>query len=134
METVLVTGGTGFIGLHCLQQLLDKGYKVRTTIRSESRKQEVMDAMKKHSSNCENLEFFIADLLSDDGWSEAVTGSKYVLHVASPFFLGEPENEDVFRKKLMHFRCRWCALFLMVFVIFGSYFCYDNPSELEEKI
>ena len=72
METVLVTGGTGFIGLHCLQQLLDKGYKVRTTIRSESRKQEVMEAMKKHSSNCENLEFFIADLLSDDGWREAV--------------------------------------------------------------
>ena len=93
-----MTGGTGFIGLHCLQQLLDKGYKVRTTIRSESRKQEVMEAMKKHSSNCENLEFFIADLLSDDGWSEAVTGSKYVLHVASPFFLGEPENEDVFIK------------------------------------
>ena len=98
METVLVTGGTGFIGLHCLQQLLDKGYKVRTTIRSESRKQEVMEAMKKHSSNCENLEFFIADLLSDDGWSEAVTGSKYVLHVASSLFLGEPENEDVFIK------------------------------------
>ena len=98
METVLVTGGTGFIGLHCLQQLLDKGYKVRTTIRSESRKQEVMDAMKKHSSNCENLEFFIADLLNDDGWKEAVEGSKYVLHVASPFFLGEPENEDVFIK------------------------------------
>jgi dihydroflavonol-4-reductase len=98
METVLVTGGTGFIGLHCLQQLLDKGYKVKTTIRSESRKQEVMEAMKKHSSNFENLEFFIADLLSDDGWSEAVNGSKYVLHVASPFFLGEPENEDVFIK------------------------------------
>ena len=98
METVLVTGGTGFIGLHCLQQLLDKGYKVRTTIRSESRKQEVLEAMKKHSSNCENLEFFIADLLNDDGWKEAVEGSKYVLHVASPFFLGEPENEDVFIK------------------------------------
>ena len=96
METVLVTGGTGFIGLHCLQQLLDKGYKVRTIIRSESRKQEVLEAMKKHSSNCENLEFYIADLLKDDGWKEAVEGSKYVLHVASPFFLGEPENEDVF--------------------------------------
>ena len=98
METVLMTGGTGFIGLHCLQQLLDKGYKVRTTIRSESRKQEVLEAMKKHSSNCENLEFYIADLLKDDGWKEAVEGSKYVLHVASPFFLGEPENEDVFIK------------------------------------
>ena len=98
METVLVTGGTGFIGLHCLQQLLDKGYKVRTTIRSESRKQEVLEAMKKHSSNYENLEFYIADLLKDDGWKEAVEGSKYVLHVASPFFLGEPENDDVFIK------------------------------------
>ena len=28
METVLVTGGTGFIGLHCLQQLLDQGSKL----------------------------------------------------------------------------------------------------------
>ena len=98
METVLVTGGTGFIGLHCLQQLLDKGYKVRTTIRSESRKQEVLDAMNKHSSNVENLEFFMADLLNDEGWKEAVEGSDFVLHVASPFFLGEPENEDVFIK------------------------------------
>ena len=48
METVLVTGGTGFIGLHCIQQLLDQGYKVRTTIRSESRKEEVLSAMKEH--------------------------------------------------------------------------------------
>ena len=46
METVLVTGGTGFIGLHCLQQLLDSGYKVRTTIRSENRKYEVRKKQK----------------------------------------------------------------------------------------
>ena len=55
METVLVTGGTGFIGLHCLQQLLDKGYKVRTTIRSESRKQEVLEAMNKRDSKGRRL-------------------------------------------------------------------------------
>ena len=87
METVLVTGGTGFIGLHCIQQLLDQGYKVRTTIRSDTRIDEVLGAMKKHSSNSENLEIFIADLMEDAGWAEAVTGCKYVLHVASPFFL-----------------------------------------------
>ena len=137
METVLVTGGTGFIGLHCLQQLLDKGYKVRTTIRSESRKQEVMDAMKKHSSNCENLEFFIADLLNDDGWKEAVEGSKYVLHVASPFFLGEPENEDVFIKPAVEGTLRVlkaCADADVEKVVLTSSFAavgYGHPREKE---
>ena len=137
METVLVTGGTGFIGLHCLQQLLDKGYKVRTTIRSESRKQEVMDAMKKHSSNYENLEFFIADLLNDDGWKEAVEGSKYVLHVASPFFLGEPENEDVFIKPAVEGTLRVlkaCADADVQKVVLTSSFAavgYGHPREKE---
>ena len=137
METVLVTGGTGFIGLHCLQQLLDKGYKVRTTIRSESRKQEVMDAMKKHSSNCENLEFFIADLLNDDGWKEAVEGSKYVLHIASPFFLGEPENEDVFIKPAVEGTLRVlkaCADADVEKVVLTSSFAavgYGHPREKE---
>ena len=137
METVLVTGGTGFIGLHCLQQLLDKGYKVRTTIRSESRKQEVMDAMKKHSSNYENLEFYIADLLNDDGWKEAVEGSKYVLHVASPFFLGQPENEDVFIKPAVEGTLRVltaCADADVQKVVLTSSFAavgYGHPREKE---
>ena len=137
MEKVLVTGGTGFIGLHCLQQLLDKGYKVRTTIRSESRKQEVLEAMKKHSSNCENLEFYIADLLKDDGWKEAVEGSKYVLHVASPFFLGEPENEDVFIKPAVEGTLRVlkaCADADVQKVVLTSSFAavgYGHPREKE---
>lgn len=137
METVLVTGGTGFIGLHCLQQLLDKGYKVRTTIRSESRKQEVLEAMKEHSSNCENLEFYITDLLKDDGWKEAVEGSKYVLHVASPFFLGEPENEDVFIKPAVEGTLRVlkaCADADVQKVVLTSSFAavgYGHPREKE---
>jgi dihydroflavonol-4-reductase len=94
MDKVLVTGGTGFIGLHCVQQLLDSGYEVRTTIRTESRKEEVMEAMRKHSSHPERLEIVIADLLKDDGWDEAVKGCRYVLHVASPFFLQAPDHED----------------------------------------
>lgn len=44
------------------------------------------------------------------------------------------EDEESFKMKLMHYKSRWYALFLMVFVIFGCYFCYDNPSELEERI
>ena len=41
---------------------------------------------------------------------------------------------DIFRKKLMHYNARWYALAIIVFVLFGSYYCYDNPSELEERI
>lgn len=44
------------------------------------------------------------------------------------------DDEEIFKLKLKHYRQRWCALFLMVFVIFGSYFCYDNPSELQVRI
>lgn len=98
MDKVLVTGGTGFIGLHCIQQLLDSGYEVKTTIRTESRKEEVIEAMRKHSSNPERLEVVIADLLKDDGWNEAVSGCRYVLHIASPFFLEIPEDENILIK------------------------------------
>lgn len=44
------------------------------------------------------------------------------------------QDYEVFRQKLKHINARWYALFLMIFTIFGSYYCYDNPSELEERI
>ncbi|MCX2975946.1 SDR family oxidoreductase [Candidatus Marimicrobium litorale] len=95
MEKVLVTGGSGFIGLHCIQQLLDRGFQVKTTIRSNDRQKEIVAAMTKHSSHPENLEFFVADLLQDAGWDEAVSGCRHVLHVASPFVIENPEDENV---------------------------------------
>ena len=45
MNKVLVTGGSGIIALHCIDQLLEKGYVVRTTIRSKSRIDEIKEAM-----------------------------------------------------------------------------------------
>jgi dihydroflavonol-4-reductase len=38
--------------------------------------------------------FFEADLERDDGWSEAVAGCDYVVHVASPLPAAEPKSED----------------------------------------
>jgi len=98
MEKVLVTGGSGFIGLHCIQQLLDQGYDVRCTVRSESKKQEIVESMTKHSSNVNKLEVVMADLLKDEGWNEAVSGCEYVLHVASPFILEVPSDENILIK------------------------------------
>lgn len=85
---VLVTGGTGFVGAHCILQLLQKGYTVRTTVRSLKRKSEVLEMLKTGGLNSfENLEFIEADLTNDANWAEAVKGCQYVLHVASPIFL-----------------------------------------------
>ena len=98
MEKVLVTGGSGFIALHCIDQLLEKGFMVRTTIRSESRKEEINKAMDKYPNLDQNLEFHICDLLKDEGWEAAVDGCDYVLHVASPFILEVPSDENVLIK------------------------------------
>jgi nucleoside-diphosphate-sugar epimerase len=94
-ETVLVSGGSGFIGVHCILQLLDAGYRVRTTLRSLQREAEVLAMLKTGGArNTQSLSFYQADLLSDDGWNEAVSGCDYVLHVASPFPAAVPKHED----------------------------------------
>jgi dihydroflavonol-4-reductase len=93
MEKVLVTGATGFIGLHCIQQLLDQGYQVNGSLRSLDRSKEVEESLKKHNTSIENLTLVKLDLLSDDGWDDAIEGCDYLLHVASPFVLSnEPEE------------------------------------------
>jgi nucleoside-diphosphate-sugar epimerase len=94
-ETVLVTGGSGFIGSRCILRLLDAGYRVRTTVRSLSREPEVRDMLRTGGADPgETLSFVTADLTSDAGWPEAVAGCDFVLHVASPFPLGAPQRED----------------------------------------
>lgn len=95
MSTVLVTGGSGFIGSHCILQLLASGHSVRTTIRNLKREGEVRSLLKAGGANPGNrLSFFAADLENDAGWKEAVSGCDYVLHVASPFPPSIPKNED----------------------------------------
>ena len=94
--TVLVTGASGFIGLHCVHQLLEQGYRVRGTVRSAARADEVRDAMTASiGADCtDRLELVEADLATDDGWDSAVAGCTYVHHVASPFPNKIPEDED----------------------------------------
>ena len=97
MEKVLVTGATGYIGLHCIQQLLNQGYAVNGSVRSPERKDEVFEALQKHNTPTENLNLFTFNLTEDDGWDEGMEGCDYLLHVASPIAL-ENHNEDFFVK------------------------------------
>ena len=90
MAKVLVTGATGFIALHCIDQLLKAGHSVRGTLRTMSRASEVNEAV---GETGDRLEFTYADLTGDDGWVEAVHGCEYVMHTASPVPRDEPEHE-----------------------------------------
>jgi len=94
-QTVLVTGGSGFIGAHCIIQLLAAGYEVRTTVRNLKREGDVRAMLKVGGAEPGNrLTFFAADLENDAGWREAVAGCDFVLHVASPLPPSVPKHED----------------------------------------
>jgi nucleoside-diphosphate-sugar epimerase len=95
LSTVLVTGGSGFIGSHCIVQLLAAGHQVRTTVRDLTREGEVRTMLQEGGAvPGDRLSFIAADLESDEGWPATVAGCEYVLHVASPLPLNIPKNED----------------------------------------
>jgi nucleoside-diphosphate-sugar epimerase len=92
-ETVLVTGGTGFVGGWQIVELLRRGYAVRATVRSLSKEASVRAAVATEVEPSDRLSFAVADLMRDDGWDAAVAGCDYVLHVASPLG-GAPGTDD----------------------------------------
>ena len=95
MSTVLVTGGSGFIAGHSILQLLAQGHQVRTTVRDLKRENDVRATLRRAGADPGNrLTFFAADLNSDAGWPQAVSGCDYVLHVASPFPAAIPKHEN----------------------------------------
>ncbi len=95
MSTVLVTGGSGFVGSHVILQLLNAGHTVRTTVRSLTREDSVRAMLRDAGADAgARLSFFAADLVRDEGWAEAVAGCDYVIHVASPIPIAAPKTED----------------------------------------
>lgn len=93
MKRILVSGISGFIGSHIAMEGIRRGYAIRGTVRTESKKEGVQAIFRKYSP--ENLpEIFIADLLKSEGWLEAADGCDGVIHVASPFLIELPRHDD----------------------------------------
>jgi dihydroflavonol-4-reductase len=93
-QTVLVTGGSGFLGSWCLVELLRRGYQVRTTVRDPSREPQIRAMLESEVDPGDRLSVHVADLTGDAGWEEAIRGCDYVLHVASPFPPQQPDDPD----------------------------------------
>jgi nucleoside-diphosphate-sugar epimerase len=93
-KTVLVTGGSGYLGGWCIVQLLRRGYRVRTTVRNPAREREVHTSVASQVEPSHHLTVHAADLMSDEHWAHAIEGCDYVLHVASPFPPKQPKDPD----------------------------------------
>ena len=93
MKKVLVTGGNSYIGKHCIAQLLEKKYTVKTTVRSEEKAKIINSDLTEYLKHNTEIEYTVADLLNDDGWNEALEGIDAVFHVAGPYHLS-PEGPE----------------------------------------
>jgi nucleoside-diphosphate-sugar epimerase len=97
-KTALVTGASGYIAKHIVRQLLDAGWNVRGSVRSQVKADQTRKAMQACVQNPETLDsrlsFVILDLSQDAGWDDALTDADALLHTASPFPLAQPKDED----------------------------------------
>jgi nucleoside-diphosphate-sugar epimerase len=93
-KTVLVTGGSGYLATWCIVDLLQRGYRVRTTVRNPSRERDVHAAVESQVGPGPHLTVHQADLTSDEHWDNVIEGCDYVLHVASPFPPKQPKDPD----------------------------------------
>lgn len=96
-ETVLVTGGSGFIASYCILTLLRKGYNVKATLRTLQKAALVKQMLHEGGlRDLEGLSFVVADLQQEAGWEQALAGCRYAIHVASPTPHTEARSEDDF--------------------------------------
>jgi len=96
-ERVLVTGGSGYVAGYCIVALLERGYSVRATLRSAAKEAEVRASVAAVVDPGDRLSFVVADLDADAGWDAAVSGCRYVLHVASPLGQTQVADEELMR-------------------------------------
>ena len=84
-DTVLVTGASGYLACHVIQQLQCEGYRVRGTVRSLKNDKKCQPIRELCPDAKHPVELVETDLLQPETWPAAVAGCSYVIHTASPF-------------------------------------------------
>lgn len=86
-KTILVTGGTGYIGSWVTKKLLEKGYTVRLTVRNKNKTTGYAHLQTIADANPGQLEIWEADLLMEGSFDAPAKGADAIMHIASPFIL-----------------------------------------------
>jgi len=86
-NTVLVTGGAGYVGSWVSKMLLEKGYTVRITVRDKSKNDKYNHLLKFEETSGGILEIWEANLLIAESFNSAAEGCSSIIHIASPFTL-----------------------------------------------
>jgi nucleoside-diphosphate-sugar epimerase len=92
-DLVLLTGISGFLGGHVGLELLNRGYRVRGSVRDFQRAERVRATLAKAGGDISRLEFVVLDLNSDQGWDAAMDGARFLQHTASPFVTSMPRDK-----------------------------------------
>ena len=96
-NTILVTGGTGYIGSWVVKGLLQDGNTVRLTVRNKANKEKYAFLEEIANKSEGTLEIWEADLMKEGSFDEAAKGADQIAHIASPFILNikDPQKDLV---------------------------------------
>ncbi|KAI0391862.1 3-beta hydroxysteroid dehydrogenase/isomerase family protein [Xylariaceae sp. FL0594] len=99
MSRVLLTGGSGFIAAHILESLLTHGHSVVTTVRSEQKGKQILDAHPKYGKD--KLDFVVVEDIAVPGAFDSAVVSdppfEAVVHCASPYHFNAKTKDEIHR-------------------------------------
>jgi nucleoside-diphosphate-sugar epimerase len=100
---VLITGGTGLIGIKTILLALQAGYTVRAAVRSQSKADAVLatPSLKALNPGTQLTFIVVPDILADNAYDEAVKGVKYIIHLASPVVKGDGFTPEQYESELI---------------------------------
>ncbi|MFW6214934.1 MAG: NAD-dependent epimerase/dehydratase family protein [Alkalispirochaetaceae bacterium] len=93
-STVLVTGGSGFLGSWVVREFLKEGWRVRATVRDATQEAKVGHLRRLGEEFAGTLELVEADLLEEGSFEEPAEGASVVVHTASPFSLESGKDPE----------------------------------------
>ena len=91
---VTLTGITGYVGAVTTKMFLeDGGFRVRGTVRDKNNEAKLAPIREAFGEHFANLELVEADLMNEASLVSAIQGSTFVVHMASPFFMSQNEED-----------------------------------------